>query len=634
MADRNNDRSKPARAVIDPAFLQPHLTEPDYDRPLLEVPDADRERIMEILIGLYGEEKASSCYEEVERVMQVFYAYKTPEIIAGDRDFDPAERFTHKDVILTTYGDLIASDNEPPLRTLDRMLEAYARYITTVHVLPFFPYSSDRGFSIIAYDQVDPNLGSWDEIAKLTCRFKLMFDGVINHVSSKNRWFQEFLNGSPRYRDYFIGFSTREEISDDELKLVLRPRSSDLFTQVQTIYGPRYVWTTFSADQIDLNYRNPDVLTRILDVVLSYVRRGADIIRLDAATYLWHELGTSSAHLWETHAIIRLFRAVLDVVAPRVALVTETNVPHEDNISYFGDGTDEAQMVYNFALPPLVVQTFQTGNSEHLSHWAGTLEKISDTATYLNFLDSHDGIGLLPVRDIIDPEELDAMIARAKEHGGLVSYRTDNEGHRVPYELNITWWSVLNRADADESLQLQIDRFMASRSISLALRGVPALYLLGAVGSDNDLAAVTASGEARSINRTTLDADALKERIEDPENRTGKIFRRYDRLLSRRARCSAFHPNGEQHVLFKGPKLFSVVRASPDGKRLVVATTNVTDNPQSLELCADDLEGCGRDSRWSTRWKDLISKETFEATDDRLEIELAAYQVVWLEPRD
>jgi sucrose phosphorylase len=619
----------------DAAYLRPHRKKPDYERPTLEVAESDRERIREILTGLYEEEDVESCYREIERLMRVFYAHKTPAQIEDDRRFDRTERFTHKTAILTTYGDLIVSDGEPPLRVLNRMLDTYARYITTVHVLPFFPYSSDRGFSITDYEEVDPNLGSWEEIEQLTMRFELMFDGVINHVSSQSRWFQEFLNCNPRYAHYFIGFSTREEVSEDHLKLILRPRASDLLTRVQTLDGPRYVWTTFSADQIDLNYKNPRVLARILDILLLYVRRGADLIRLDAATYLWHELGTSSAHLWETHAIIRLFRTVLDVVAPRVALVTETNVPHEDNVSYFGNGSDEAQMVYNFALPPLVVLTFQTGDSGHLSRWADTLEKVSDTATYLNFLDSHDGIGLLPIQDIVGADEVSALIDNAKEHGGLVSYRVDHKGNKVPYEINITWWSVLNLPDADETLQLQVDRFIASRSIALALRGVPALYLLGVVGSDNDVEAVTSSGEARSINRTALDADALIERIDDHEHRTGMIFRRLGRLLLRRSRCSAFHPNGEQHVLFRGSGLFSVLRVAPDGTRAVVATTNVTEEKQRLELSRGDLEALetGADLIWARSWKDLVSGRYFEGGDDALAIDVEPYEVLWLEAR-
>jgi len=149
-----------------------------------------------------------------------------------------------------------------------------------------------------------------------------------------------------------------------------------------------------------------------------YVRRGADIIRLDAVTYLWAEPGTRCIHLEQTHQIVKLLRDVLDVVAPHVALITETNVPHEENISYFGNGYDEAQMVYNFALPPLVLYTMYKEDATVLSEWASNLEPPSDQTCFFNFLDSHDGIGLLGVKNILPKNQIDFIIEKAKDHDG------------------------------------------------------------------------------------------------------------------------------------------------------------------------------------------------------------------------
>ena len=272
---------------------------------------------------------------------------------------------------------------------------------STVHILPFFPYSSDRGFSVIDYEEVDPRLGGWEDIERLGDKYRLMFDGVFNHVSSKSEWFREFLRATRTTRTSSSASSRRRRSARSTSRLILRPRTSSLLTEYQTLRGPRWVWTTFSPDQVDLNFRSENVLFRVLGVLLYYVRHGADLIRLDAATYLWRELGTRSAHLPQTHALVQLFRAVLDVVAPRVALITETNVPHEDNVSYFGDGTNEAHMVYNFALPPLVLWTFHSGDWTRLAEWAASIAPPSETTTFLNFLDSHDGIGLLPVAELL-----------------------------------------------------------------------------------------------------------------------------------------------------------------------------------------------------------------------------------------
>jgi sucrose phosphorylase len=311
-----------------------HLREADYARPLLDISSEQKQAILDKLEILYGTEAARACFPELERILRVYYAHKTPEMINADRAFEPSERFTEKDVILITYGDLLRSPGKSPLQALSDILTVFVRRsINTVHLLPFFPYSSDRGFSVMDYEEVDPKLGTWEDVERLSLNFHLMFDGVVNHISARSRWFQRFLDGDPFYGDFFITFSTSKPPDDDHVRLILRPRTSKLLTTFQTLRGPKLVWTTFSPDQVDLNYKNPQTLLRILEILLYYVRRGADIIRLDAVTYVWHELGTTCAHLRQTHALVQLFRAVLETVAPRVALLTETNVPHQDNIS-------------------------------------------------------------------------------------------------------------------------------------------------------------------------------------------------------------------------------------------------------------------------------------------------------------
>lgn len=605
-------------------YLRLHLREPDFTRPQLQVPEENKEAITSKLSELYGREMAEEWYPEIERLMRVYYAHKTPEMIEEDRHFDRADRFTEKDIILITYGDIIVSKDKKPLHVLRDILASRAKFITTIHILPFFPSSSDRGFSIVSYFDVDPNLGTWSDIAKLSTHFELMFDGVINHVSSKSRWFQEFLNGNKEFEDFFIRFSTNEAISPDHLKLILRPRTTDLLTRFDTIDGAKWVWTTFSPDQIDLNFKNIKVLLRVLEVLFLYVRRGADIIRLDAVTYLWAELGTSCAHLEKTHQIIQLFRLVLDVVAPQVALITETNIPHEENISYFGDGRNEAQMVYNFTLPPLVLHSFYSGNCRKLSEWAAGLEHVSDTATYFNFLDSHDGVGLLPVKDILTEEEIAHMIEKVREHGGMISYRRDGTGNKHPYELNITWYSALNKNSNGEPVDRQIDRFIASRAIALSLMGVPGIYLPSLVGGKNDIEAVTKTGDFRSINRRTIDAEALKEMLEDRHSRAYRILLRMGVLASVRVHCPAFHPNGRQKVIMENDSVFSIVRRSPDGEQTIIALTNITDQKQQFVLKRKHLDS------WPEALENLLTGRVKMVEEDEFTLELTPYQVKWL----
>jgi sucrose phosphorylase len=615
---------KRARPLVPPRLTRLHLPAPDYTRPLLEISPEQRHRILALLQVLYGKARAEGFYGEIERLMKVHWAHKTPEMLEDDRSFDPRERLSEQDIIVITYGDLLVSPGKQPLRALSDFLDTLMRgAINTVHVLPFFPYSSDRGFAVTDFEEVDPRLGSWSDIEDLSRRYRIMFDGVFNHVSAKSRWFQRFLNGRPGYEDFFIAFNTKGAIAADHLKLILRPRTNDLLTAFHTIHGPRFVWTTFSPDQVDLNFKSERVLRRVIEVLLHYVRRGADIVRLDAVTYIWHELGTRCAHLKETHALVQLFRAILDVVAPQVALVTETNVPHADNVSYFGDGRNEAQMVYNFALPPLVLHSFHTGDVAALSRWAAEMKPPSDTATFFNFLDSHDGIGLLGAEGLLSPEEIGALVARTLAHGGLVSYRTKDSGE-APYELNVTWWSAMNRDGDGEVQSLQVDRFLASRAIALVLQGVPGVYLPSVFGARNDTAAILAGADKRSINRKTLDEPALLSLLQDPDSWVFGVASGLRRLAKRRIATRAFHPNAPQAVLDAGRAVFAVRRGA--GAARVVALTNVT--AQDQRVAFDEAALGGR----AGSYRDLLSGRRFPARDGRLELLLRAYAVVWLEP--
>jgi sucrose phosphorylase len=490
--------------------------------------------------------------------------------------------------MLITYGDLILSTGRNPLETLaDFSHVVFGDLVTALHILPFFPYSSDRGFAVVSYEEVDPELGNWEDVARLKSNFKLMFDGVVNHVSSKSRWFREFLNGNPNYDDYFIVFDAEEDLDYEHRRLILRPRTSDLLTQYRTINGSRYLWTTFSADQIDLNYQNFKVLLRIIETLLFYVRQGADLLRLDAVTYLWYELGTSGAHLEQTHEIIKLLREILDICAPHVAIVTETNVPHAQNVTYFGNGNDEAQLVYNFALPPLVLHSFYTGNTTTLSEWAARLDPPSETTSFLNFLDSHDGIGLMGAREILSEQAIQGLCARVKKNGGFVSMKQEGDGSQSPYELNTTWFDALMNPGINEPVALKVDRFVASRAIALVLRGLPAIYLPSMFGSRNDLDAVKQKESLREISRSAFVEEKLFRAFGDPESVQYKIADRIRGLLAIRASESAYHPNSPQTVLLLNEGLFSVLRGR--GHDSILSLINVTANELEVQFSIRDL---------------------------------------------
>lgn len=604
-----------------------HNPEPDYSRPLLKLPRKSFKRMYDRLLVLYSESEARATMLELERILMVFYAHKPQGLIEKDKNFDPTERFTQKGVILITYGDLLQGKESSPLATLARFCDTYLKgTINTLHILPFFPSSSDKGFSIIDFEAVDPHLGSWHDIEDLENRYQLMFDGVINHVSSKSRWFSEFLNNNPYYKDFFITFKSREDLTPEQRRLIFRPRTSKILTEFQSLKGPVYVWTTFSPDQIDLNYENPNVLLRVVEILLMYIRHGADIIRLDAVMYLWSKPGTKCVHLAQTHEFVKLFREILNAVAPRVALITETNVPHNENITYFGNGCDEAQMVYNFALPPLVLHSFYTENATILSTWAKSLKKVSNTTTFFNFLDSHDGIGLMAVKNILEKEDINYMIETAKKHGGYISYKTAEDGTEVPYEINITWYSALNLKGSDEDISFQVKRFIASRSIALVIQGVPGIYLHSLFGTHNDHEAVEDTHRKRAINRAIVDADSIMESMNYPHSKKSQINRSLGGLIEIRTKKRAFHPNGDQKILMISPGVFTILRTSPEMDQHILTMTNVTSKECRLEISLSEIESS------ESQWYDLINGKELSAENQMLRITLHPYDVIWLQP--
>lgn len=530
----------------------------------------DSDKMKQKLQYLYGKSKGIKVYDKLLKLLEKY------------KKLIPLKSFilSQKDSVLITYGDSFREKEEKPLTTLRKFLEEFLKdKISTIHILPFFPYSSDDGFSVINYKEVNPEFGTWENIREVEKDFNLMFDAVINHISAKSREFKAFLEDIPPYKDFFIVVD-----EDYDISKVFRPRALPLLTEFKTESGTKKVWTTFSEDQIDLNYKNPKVLLYIVDVLLFYVTMGASIIRLDAIAYLWKESGTTCIHLPQTHEVVKLFRLIFDAVAPHVKIITETNVPHKENISYFGNGYDEAHMVYNFALPPLTAHSILTGDATALSKWAKTLETPSKDTYFYNFTASHDGIGVLPATGLITDGDINNLIETTLKHGGKVSYKSNPDDTKSPYELNIVYFDLLNDPNSDESLELQADRFVASQVISMMLKGIPAFYYHSIVGSRNYYEGVKNTGTPRSINREKLDYKKIKEEILKNGSLRNMVYKKIAKLLEIRRECKAFDPHGEQRILDLDRSLFTVERTSPDNRDKIVAIINVSDKKVTIPV--------------------------------------------------
>jgi glycosidase len=572
------------------------------------------------LILLYNDVVGQSTFERLRLLLEQF----SKQVVSNKEESD--ESLSHRDIILITYPDQVTESDKMPLGSLADFCEDHlAGLISAIHILPFYPSSSDDGFSVVDYRQVDPRLGTWRDISLIGQKFRLMFDAVINHTSVQSAWFKGFLQDDPKYRDFFICID-----GDPDLSKVVRPRALPLLTPFNTPSGTRQVWTTFSDDQADLNYHDPDVLLEIIDTILSYVAHGAKFIRLDAIAYLWKEIGTPCIHLPQTHLVIQIIHAVLDQVAPYVLLITETNVPHEENVSYFGDGSNEAQLVYNFALPPLVLHTLLTENAHPLSSWVSDLVLPSNKVTFFNFLASHDGIGINPVRGILSEMEIDTLLSHTIACGGLVSYKQNADGSNTPYELNINYFDALKDPERGEADDKQVDRFIASQALMLSLTGIPGIYFHSLFGSRGWLEGVEQTGRNRTINRQKFLRADLERELNNPASLRSQIFNRYARLLRARGASSAFHPGILQQVLFCDKSIFAISRTSYPENSRVLCLQNISSQMQSAVL---DLEEIFGPAHKKGPVRDLITGERY-----RLEIksplQLNPYQTLWLSDDD
>ncbi len=561
-----------------------------------------KQRVKDLLVEIYGPDQGPEAWGRIASLIE-----NAPRQESRGEGF-----FSEKDVVLITYGDSIRRDGQAPMRALHGFAGEYLQgVISAIHFLPFFPWSSDDGFSVKDFMMIDPQLGDWEDVARIGRDFDLMFDYVVNHVSAQSQWFRDYLAQTPGFADLAI-----EVDPTTDLSMVTRPRALPLLSPFQKSSGEEVnVWTTFSDDQIDLNYRSLDVLEKMLAALLLYVANGARFIRMDAIAYLWKEIGTTCIHLPQTHAMVKLFRAIFDIVAPDTIIITETNVPHAENISYFGNGRDEAQMVYNFTLPPLLFYTFITGDTTELSRGAQGLTLDTADTTFFNFTASHDGIGVRPLEGILPPEAVDKTLAEAVlANGGRISYKNNPDGTQSPYELNITYVDALGVPGRKDDPRHPA-RFLASQSIQYALPGVPASYIHSLLGSRNWYAGLDQTGRARTINREKLDMEAVMAELNDPQSFRARIFNAYTRMIRTRTRQPAFHPNAGFEILDLGSQVFGIKRLSSD--QTLWAVTNITDQPARIDLTAVGADG---------KLKDLIS-ETLVPTSA---LELEPYQFMWL----
>lgn len=575
---------------------------------------------------------APAClFDKVRAYLEIIYPGKDTDTLArkatavfepvhdsqGDSCASAIPLWSEKDIALLTYGNSLEEENVRPLTTLDRFLKDYARdRFSIVHILPFFPYSSDDGFAVMDYYTVNPSLGTWDDIRKIAGRCRLMADLVVNHTSSRILWFENFKKGLHPGKDYYITVDPESDLSR-----VIRPRTSPLLQEVSTPDGPRYVWCTFSHDQVDLDFKNPDVLMEFLSIIRHYLDNGVQVFRLDAVAFLWKEARTICLHLGQTHKIVKLMRTLIQAHNPRAIIITETNVPARENLSYLGLG-DEAQMIYNFPLPPFLVNTMVTGNSKGITDWLKTMPDTMETTTCLNFIASHDGIGLRPVEDYFSRQEMRQLIDLMKAFGGRISTRAVNGHPDKPYEINISLWDAMKGTVHGREDNFQAERFICAHTIMLGLKGIPAFYINSLLGTENDYDRRENLQSNRAVNRHVWNYPDLCEKLADPGDHHHQVFFAFCSLMDKRKQHMAFHPDAGQ-TTFNINRNVVAFQRRPDetgNTSALLCIHNITG--QAVLIPPEDLP-----ATWRQAGEDLISEKSIQLDKG---LGLAPYQSMWI----
>ena len=555
-----------------------------------------------LISELYGKKLSKEICKKIDKIIN---KYKNKSILVKQR-----QPISENDVALICYADNIYLENRPTLQIMNIFFEKYlSNLISYIHFLPFYPYSSDDGFAVQDFFTIKSDYGDWTDIQKTGKIFNLIFDAVINHISSKHEWFQEYLKSNPKYENYFIKTDKNTDISK-----VMRARDLPLLSKFQKDDDEIFVWTTFSNDQIDLNYKSYEILLVIIDVLLFYAVNGASIIRLDAIAYIWKNENSNCINLEETHKIIMIIRKVFDNVFPHVMLLPEANVPSKENIQYLGNGKNEAQLIYQFCFSTLVLYTFYSQNVIRLLEYLKNIPQLSENNYFFNVLATHDGIGLRPVLDILNENEINLILNEMKKRKVEISYKSEKNGKKTPYEMNVTYFDALN--DINDSIENNIKKFIAAHAILLSIQGFPALYFHSLFGTRNYTEGFKKTGHPRTLNRRKFEYHELEGLLNNPESHESQIFKSISNLLQIRKTSTAFHPKSNQKVLNLSKNIFSIVREKEDK---ILVLVNISNKSEIVKI---------PNNFKSKKIKNLIDKQKFQKI---MEIRLKPFEIMWLQ---
>ena len=503
------------------------------------------------------------------------------EIVQLIEDFNKKNQvnkinISEKTSLVISYGDNIYSSQSSSMKIFQKFFQKnLEKLFDTIHFLPFYPSSSDSGFAVKDHYQIDKKIGNWSDLKKISKSKKIMADVVINHASARGLWFKNFLKRKKPGKDYFLTVNSKFNTSK-----VVRPRDHKLLKKIKIFEKNDYLWRTFSPDQIDLNFKNPSVLLRFIKIIIHLINNGVTIFRLDAIAYLWKQNGTKCINLSQTHEIIKLLRVVTSLLNVQTLIITETNLPEKENLSYFGKN-NEANWVYNFSLPPLLIHAFLFENSSYLNQWSRKLPSTKHGNCYLNFIASHDGIGIRPTEGILNEKTLSSFLKRLKKNGSKFSYRKVQNKSKKVYEANITVFDALRKSDFDPKGLFFLERYISAHAIMVSFEGVPAVYFNSLFGKSNDEAKYIITGNNRDVNRYKWNFNNITTKLRDKKSKQSIFYRNIGALLEIKRKQKAFHPNASRINISLGSKIFCFKRISKDKKQSIICMTNLSSKIQT-----------------------------------------------------
>ena len=481
--------------------------------------------------------------------------------------------------LVICYGNSVTDGNKKSLKVFNKFYKKYLKNnFNSVHFLPFYPSSSDSGFAVKDHYKIEPRLGSWKDVKLISKNCNVMADLVINHSSARGLWFSNFLKNKSPGKDYF--FTVDKNFNS---KKVIRPREHKLLKKIKLSNETKYLWRTFSPDQIDLNFKNPKVLIRFIKIIFNLINNGVRIFRLDAIAYLWKENGNTCINHTNTHNIIKFIRLVCNLLKTECIIVTETNLPEKENLSYFGNN-DEANWIYNFSLAPILVYSLLFEDSNKITKWSKNFPIAKLNNNYLNFIASHDGIGMRPIEGILSTNTQKKFLSRLKKNGGEFSYRKVQGVKKKVYEANITLFNAFKCSDFDKSGIFGFERYMAAHTIMISFDGIPAIYFNSMFGNSNDNSKYIISGNKRDLNRYRWNKDKIEDHLKDQNSKQNKYYKNMSNILAIRSKQKAFHPNAIRKTLKLGDNFFGLKRVSTDNKQSIYCITNMTSKLQLLKV--------------------------------------------------